>query len=79
MTLWTKWRPAPTRSITTLKFNVPDQSDFFVKQLLELMQLFFCLLVVNTLTFKLRFKAAILRLENFYLTFCLCQSIISAM
>ncbi len=39
------------------------------------LQLFFCLVVVEALIFKLNLKAAILRLEGFYLRFRLRQTV----
>jgi hypothetical protein len=46
-----------------------------VQQFFELLKLFFCLLVINALTLKLRLKATFLRLQNRYLAFRLRETI----
>ena len=75
MTLRTKRLPFVSRPRAFPKFNASDESNFFVQQFVEPLQLFFCLLVVETLTLKLRLKAAFLGLQNRYLAFCLLKTV----
>jgi hypothetical protein len=69
MALRTKRHPFPASSNPFPKLHIATKSNLFAKQFLERLQLLFCLLVINTLAFKLRLKAAFLRLQCCYLTF----------
>ena len=58
-----------------MKLYPTMKSDLFCKLLLEPLYLLTSLMVVEALTLKLRFKAAILSLQNFYLRFRLGQTV----
>src|SRR5450759_3791289 len=73
--LGTKRNPFPASSNPFPKLHIANKSNLFAKQFLEPLQLLFCLLVINTLTFKLRLKAAFLRLQCCYLTFRLRKTV----
>jgi hypothetical protein len=75
MALRTKRHPFPASSNPFPKLHIANKSNLFAKQFLERLQLLFCLLVINTLTFKLRLKAAFLRLQCCYLTFRLRKTV----
>lgn len=67
MTFRTKRHPDSSRSRSFPKFDGKNESYFFMHQFLEPLQLLFCLFVIRALTFKLRGKAAFIRLQNLYL------------
>jgi hypothetical protein len=75
MALRTKRHPFPASSNPFPKLYIANKSNLFAKQFLELLQLLFCLLVINAFTFKLRLKAAFLRLQCCYLTFRLLKTV----
>jgi hypothetical protein len=75
MTFRTKRSPFSSGSRSLSKFYITDKSNFLMVRVLECFQLLFCLFVINALTFKLRLKAAFLRLQNRYLAFCLRKTV----
>ena len=75
MALRTKRHPFPVSSNPFPKLHIANKSNLFAKQFLERLQLLFCLLVINMLTFKLRLKAAFLRLQCCYLAFRLRKTV----
>src|ERR1700676_3406856 len=68
MALRTKRHPFPARSKPFPKLHIANKSNLFAKQFLEPLQLLFCLLVINTLPFKLRLRAALLPINCCNLT-----------
>src|ERR1700724_3224848 len=75
MALRTKRHPFPASSNPFPKLHIANKSNLSAKQFWEPLQLLFCLLVINTLTFKLCLKAAFLRLQCCYLTFRLRKTV----
>ena|GEM_PF-2317394 len=69
MTFGAKGFPDSASPSSFTKLDIRNESDFLFKNFFELLKLLFCLSVINLLTLKLRFKAAVLRLEQFYLLF----------
>ena len=69
--------PTPIRALAAPKLNTAMNSNLLRVLILEPLQILTCLLVIYTLTLKLRFKAAYLSLKARYFSFKISKLVAS--